>query len=598
MVAFWLVAYSLLVFGTEVAFRGFQRKRFHPRSRFTVPICWSIVLAMLLATWIPSQTSKNPRNECSASLLSWVMPWADIALFLNSILLFLYLLTGFLIHYQLSRTAKIDRNERIAASRTVYYLAIGVVLMVCDSCSAILPKANGMAKSSVLPFWALVVQGKSTINAGPVATTALNIFGLLTGLLYLILRSNSSNMAFRPKAASWEDKQEWRLFRSPDLDIGKHLTNPVAPERSGTMQEVVFASKEARQLEAHKNRSRDPSGSTADHKNRSRDPSVSTAAHEKATIRSSPPSYRTPSKSTISKPSLSSPPSYRAPPIPTASDPLLMSPPTFQIPQKMLDFEPTHQSFNHAQYTLFPQHPIPAPGSSTDRVDALPRKAANLPAPPFSNGHKRNTSDVSTATVQIGMRLSTVTAKPGAEELISRTVTYPPVTDSSQMQHGRHQPPLLQRSLDGLSRSLGPPIQLQTRPRDSSPHEILFRLNSNEELSHEPVQIFAPLRAQPLEDLVSPTRRISSWRRFRDARMKSLPPVPVTPSMIEPPSSHRASFPEPRTPSSPSGPMRASQEREALSLALKEDEHWPLKGISPLLLPDKSYIPDKNRSWI
>jgi len=60
------------------------------------------------------------------------MPWADIALFLNSTLLFVYLLAGFLIAYQLSRTAKIDRNERIAASRTVYYLAIGVILMVCS----------------------------------------------------------------------------------------------------------------------------------------------------------------------------------------------------------------------------------------------------------------------------------------------------------------------------------------------------------------------------------------------------------------------------------------------------------------------------------
>lgn len=63
------------------------------------------------------------------------MPWADIALFLNSTLLLLYLLTGSLIAYQLWRTAKIDRNERIAASRTVYYLAIGVILMVCNSLS-------------------------------------------------------------------------------------------------------------------------------------------------------------------------------------------------------------------------------------------------------------------------------------------------------------------------------------------------------------------------------------------------------------------------------------------------------------------------------
>jgi hypothetical protein len=88
---------------------------------------------MLIATWVPSQVYKNPRDDCTTSLLSWAMPWADIALFLNSVLLLFYLLAGFLIAYQLSRTAKIDRNERIAASRTVYYLAIGVILMVSSS---------------------------------------------------------------------------------------------------------------------------------------------------------------------------------------------------------------------------------------------------------------------------------------------------------------------------------------------------------------------------------------------------------------------------------------------------------------------------------
>jgi hypothetical protein len=85
---------------------------------------------MLVATWVPSHVFKAPEDECTANLVSWAMPWADIALFLNSMLIFIYLLTGFLIVYQLSRTAKINRAERIAASRTVYYLAVGVLLMV------------------------------------------------------------------------------------------------------------------------------------------------------------------------------------------------------------------------------------------------------------------------------------------------------------------------------------------------------------------------------------------------------------------------------------------------------------------------------------
>lgn len=42
----------------------------------------------------------------------------------------LYVLIAGVIAYQLFRTVKIERDERIAASRMVYYLVVGIVLMV------------------------------------------------------------------------------------------------------------------------------------------------------------------------------------------------------------------------------------------------------------------------------------------------------------------------------------------------------------------------------------------------------------------------------------------------------------------------------------
>lgn len=445
-------------------------------------------------------------------------------------------------------------------------------------------QANNAFQSSILPFWTFVVRRKSIETSARVATIALNIFGLLTGLLYLILRSNSHNMAFRPNGASWEQKQDWRLFGSPDLDIGNHIINPVGPERKGTLHGLVLPSKEKGDFEAHTNRSRSPG-----------DPAF---AKEKRSVLASPPSYRTPSKSTISKPSLSSPPSYRAPPIHSANDPLLISPPTFQIPPQTFRSDSPFQSFNHANYALFPYRPKSIPLIAIDDVDPQSSKPVTPPAPLFFNHHKRDISNVTSATVQIGMSVSTVGMESALEERINRSVTYPPVKDNLRPKHSRDPSQLTQRSLDGVLKPLGPPIEMKTRPRDSSPHEILFRLNSNEELSPEAVHITAPLWPKPLEDLVSPTRRISSWRKFRDRRMKSLPPVPVTPSMIEPTSSYRASFPEPHTPSSPKSAVRASQQRAALSLALKEEQQWPLRGMSTVMLPDKSYMPEENRSWI
>ncbi len=391
-------------------------------------------------------------------------------------------------------------------------------------------------------------------------------------------------MAFRPDAASWEQKQKWRLFGSPDLDIGKHITNPVGPQRSGILHGLVLPSKEKSDFETHTVSSRTPSDTTT--------------AHGKRSIMASRSSCRTPPKSIISKPLMSSLPSYRAPSIPNANDPLLISPPSFQIPPQLLRSGSPSQSFNHASYTLFPQRSATIPVIGSDQFDPRKSKSVVPPAPLCFPHHKRDISNVSSATVQIGMRISPRVLEPGVDENIARSVTYPPVTNSSKRLHLTGPSKLTQRSPDGVLKPFGAPIEIKMRNRDSSPHEILFRLDSNEELSPEAVHISAPLGPKPLEDLVSPTRRISSWRKFRDKRMKSLPPVPVTPSTMQPSSSYRASFPEPRTPVSEHSYARASQERAALSFALKEDEQWPLQGMNTLLVPDKSYLPNENRSWI
>lgn len=42
----------------------------------------------------------------------------------------LFALTGIVITIQLFRTIEIEREERIAASRVVYYLLVGVIVMV------------------------------------------------------------------------------------------------------------------------------------------------------------------------------------------------------------------------------------------------------------------------------------------------------------------------------------------------------------------------------------------------------------------------------------------------------------------------------------
>jgi hypothetical protein len=420
-------------------------------------------------------------------------------------------------------------------------------------------------------------------SAARIATVALNIFGLLTGVLYLILRSNSKNMAFRPAAASWEKEQEWRLFGSPDLDIAKHIANPVRAGRHGAHHAFVLPLEKS-QFESRTITSRAPT-----------DPAE---AKETRLMADSPPFYRTPPKSTITKPPLSSPPSYRAPHIPGANDPLLISPPKFQIPTQMPRSDSQSQSFNQAQYTLFPQRSESIPAAATNLVDSPKIGPVTPPARLFFNHHKRDISDSSSTTVHIGMRQSTTPVKSEVPEHPHRAVTYPPIIDCPNSEHSRDPRQLTQRSLDRIVKPIASPFTAKHRSRDSTPHEILFRINSNEELSPEFVPSTAPLWPKPLEDLVSPTRRIMSWRTLRDTRMKILPPVPATPSKTQSPSNFRAIFAGPRSPVPQNGYVRTSQERSALSLALKEDEQWPLQGVNTVLLPDRSYIPDEKRSWI
>jgi hypothetical protein len=76
----------------------------------------------------------RPRQDdrCLASLLLWASPWSDIALILTSTLIFLYIVLGLTLTVQLVRTVKLEREERIAASRIVYYLAVGIAVFVSD----------------------------------------------------------------------------------------------------------------------------------------------------------------------------------------------------------------------------------------------------------------------------------------------------------------------------------------------------------------------------------------------------------------------------------------------------------------------------------
>ena len=86
-------------------------------------------MVLITVTWVPSLLLPA-QNHCLATLIWWTGHYAEIGLVLGSSLCFIYILSAAIITIQLVRTIEVDRDERIAATRTVYYLLIGVFILV------------------------------------------------------------------------------------------------------------------------------------------------------------------------------------------------------------------------------------------------------------------------------------------------------------------------------------------------------------------------------------------------------------------------------------------------------------------------------------
>ncbi|KAJ8123040.1 hypothetical protein O1611_g9690 [Lasiodiplodia mahajangana] len=222
--AIFIVPYIQLVFTIETTIRALKSNPFPPRSKWTVAICLTIVKIALLATGLLTFFIRAP-NFCFASLFWFVAKWAEGGFALLIGIVMILAMCNAIIYIKLTRHSTIEEDERVDASRMIYYIAL-----------AIIPNAL------MIPFFGYLSFGNPFENDGDtgltlsmVSTVVANVTGLMTGGLYLFLRSSTgSSIAPKNKVDEYERQQIKYQIRGPkpnDTDFNSHIMKPVtAPQ--------------------------------------------------------------------------------------------------------------------------------------------------------------------------------------------------------------------------------------------------------------------------------------------------------------------------------------------------------------------------------
>jgi hypothetical protein len=124
--AIFIVPYIQLVFTLEMTLRALKANPFPPRSKWTVTICLTIIKIALLSTGLVAFFVRAP-DVCFASLFWFVETWAKGGFALLIGIVVVLVVCAVIIYFKLTRHSMIEDDERVSASRMIYYIALAVV---------------------------------------------------------------------------------------------------------------------------------------------------------------------------------------------------------------------------------------------------------------------------------------------------------------------------------------------------------------------------------------------------------------------------------------------------------------------------------------
>ncbi|KAK0728122.1 hypothetical protein B0T26DRAFT_639809 [Lasiosphaeria miniovina] len=478
--AVFVAPYTQLVFGIETAVRALRKDPFAPRGKWTVSICLAIIGILVLANFLVADFDQSP-NFCLTSLFWFVAHYSVGCFALLTGIVSSLIICLVVIFVRLHRSIKVEVTARVAASRMVYYLALAII-----SSGFMIPYFYAMAFISQRG-------GNGThLTLSMVASVVANVSGLMTGGLYLFLKSNTlSTIGPRDKVGEYEKrklKYKIRLADSNDVDRDNGSDSHMMHRVTG-LGSLRRTDSDASLVSAEK---------------------VEDIQDDNQSLASTTFSGRNPNP-------LRSNAIYPTPGMPKAPEPAQfssMASAMGHVRKRSYSLFPNNSPAAKSSLTLLPATTY-SPNTKESAADSLkpPPSMRNL----VFGRHRRDSSLVSSATVQIGLRFSSV------EDI-------PPVVTSTAAAADSHvydlECPLVQKEKEAAA---------QKRPAALD---------------------ISPASTPTLEEYDDDTPKRDP---VKDARMKTLPPVPrrntappvdegqtLSPSIYSPSSPTKLKLPSPR----------------------------------------------------
>ena len=154
-----------------------------------------------------------------------------LTLVLLIILVSSLLLLAAVISIQLMRTADVDPNERIAASRMCYYLLVMAVIYV-SSIHTMIGSLADHGKILVIPVEVQSLQENfdAALGGSRFAEASLFSSGMIISFFHLFLRTNANRLVIRPieemRSQSKQERPKIRFFGPSDLEM--NISGPLA----------------------------------------------------------------------------------------------------------------------------------------------------------------------------------------------------------------------------------------------------------------------------------------------------------------------------------------------------------------------------------